>query len=703
MIRTMPRAIAAALVAALLLWAPAGWAQAVLQAGPILNGGGHAPIYLPSSPQGLATVMDSGAAGGGPIGYGLSEKLLQARSYPGTGPLGTHDCDWDTYATNPAGANFLCFDANIGGNAVIASSRPLDFVINGQTIPFPGAAINLRQGLLGALNLYVATTGVDTGSCTSTAPCLTLQYAANQALLNYDQRGQVININIADGAYTSPQISMNGPQVGAASTMGDTPASIWFIGNIAHPDNVVITGTTGPATFLLAGGGLNVVIEGMKIVSTTGSLVFPGYGAVVDVQFDDFGNTGGPNFGMLHSETSGVVKVSGNYTISGGNSAGFIQNCCLGGQTIFIETPITVKIVGNLPMPSGFISLGMNSIVYINSNFVTFDLSAGSIIGPKYSISSSATLWAQGGTADSHNTFLPGSLPGVMAENAVYRPSGATYADARVGLGFLNEFFAGGNLNLWVATTGLDATDCQTQAQPCLTPQYAVNQALEYYDAMTHNIVVNMADGTYTLSGPIIINGGLTGGTGGSGSQPSLFIIGDQTTPSNVVFNSPSGGVQAMGAGNTTIEGIDFASSGAGDSIQGLRGAVIAVTNDVFGTTSAAHMHADSFSQVIVTGGYTVNGSAGNHFRATNQGQVLCTIAPKTITLSGTLTFSDFVIAGDLGLINCNNADNTFSVGGSVTGTRFQSSGNSVIDTSGSPNFWPGSINGATATGGQAF
>ena len=152
MIRTMLRAQAAALVAAFLLWASPAWSQAVLQGGPVSALGGHVPTYLPSGQGGLATVMDSGGAGGGPIGFGLSEKGLQARTPPGqgTGPLGTHDCDWDTYATNPAGAHYLCFDPNINGSASIvagatggATQQGLNVIINGQLFPIAGVVNGL--------------------------------------------------------------------------------------------------------------------------------------------------------------------------------------------------------------------------------------------------------------------------------------------------------------------------------------------------------------------------------------------------------------------------------------------------------------------------------------------------------------------------------------------------------------------------------
>ena len=50
-------------------------------------------MYATGGALGLAQVMDSGPAAGGPIGMGLSETLQVNRGL-GTGPLGTHNCQW---------------------------------------------------------------------------------------------------------------------------------------------------------------------------------------------------------------------------------------------------------------------------------------------------------------------------------------------------------------------------------------------------------------------------------------------------------------------------------------------------------------------------------------------------------------------------------------------------------------------------------
>lgn len=114
--------------------------QAVLQGGTFTRG--HAPMYAGQGSS-QPVVQDSGPAGGGAAGLGLSELLQVNRgtgtapyANTGTGPLSTHSCSYDGPVT---GANhFLCWDANAQGGGVIAygaqngaSDLDLNFNING--------------------------------------------------------------------------------------------------------------------------------------------------------------------------------------------------------------------------------------------------------------------------------------------------------------------------------------------------------------------------------------------------------------------------------------------------------------------------------------------------------------------------------------------------------------------------------------------
>jgi hypothetical protein len=122
----------------------------------LLQGGsysaGHIPMYTvqgSTNPQ----VQDSGAAnGGGTVGAGLSELLMVSRgqgtapySGQGTGPYGGTFCMYDAPVTNATGYHYLCLNPNSQGGGMIAygaggaaSALPLNFIVNGTTIPFTG-------------------------------------------------------------------------------------------------------------------------------------------------------------------------------------------------------------------------------------------------------------------------------------------------------------------------------------------------------------------------------------------------------------------------------------------------------------------------------------------------------------------------------------------------------------------------------------
>jgi hypothetical protein len=145
----MKNRLSLALAVALAFWPAIGLAQGVLlQAGPATQG--HAPAYAnPAQTGSQAVVLDSGPAGGGGAGVGLSELNITARGTgtapfvaQGTGPNGEVACILDAPTTNSAGYHYLCFSANIASNnATIsigaggtATAGILTFIINGVTV-----------------------------------------------------------------------------------------------------------------------------------------------------------------------------------------------------------------------------------------------------------------------------------------------------------------------------------------------------------------------------------------------------------------------------------------------------------------------------------------------------------------------------------------------------------------------------------------
>lgn len=154
MIRHLQRIAA---VLALLAPVAAHSQQAILQAGPWAAG--HAPMYVaPGLSQ--PVIQDSGSAGGGTLGAGLSEMLLTSRgtgnapyANAGTGPYGTNFCNYDAPITNTNGGHYLCSGANSQGGGLIAygafgasAQLPLNIIVNGVSYPFPGSGLGNVTG-----------------------------------------------------------------------------------------------------------------------------------------------------------------------------------------------------------------------------------------------------------------------------------------------------------------------------------------------------------------------------------------------------------------------------------------------------------------------------------------------------------------------------------------------------------------------------
>lgn len=156
-------------ILALFLLPTLAFAQsALLQGGPFTAG--HMPMYVGAGSS-QVFVQDSGPAGGGGPGVGLSELLLTARgtgtapySGQGTGYNGTNFCDYDAPTTNATGFHYLCWSANytgtngglVFGAAGGASTIPFVFTINGSAYQFPFST----SGVVGP-----ATTVVNDAAC----------------------------------------------------------------------------------------------------------------------------------------------------------------------------------------------------------------------------------------------------------------------------------------------------------------------------------------------------------------------------------------------------------------------------------------------------------------------------------------------------------------------------------------------------------
>ena len=145
----------------LLIGIASAFAQsAVLQGGPWKPY--RAPMYIGQG-TGQPVIGDSGPAGGGPPGVGISELGITAQGTgtppyagQGSGPYGANVCGYDAPVTNPTGYHYFCLSPNAQGGALIAlgygggaSPLPFNIILNGVTYPFPGGFATIAIGVTG--------------------------------------------------------------------------------------------------------------------------------------------------------------------------------------------------------------------------------------------------------------------------------------------------------------------------------------------------------------------------------------------------------------------------------------------------------------------------------------------------------------------------------------------------------------------------
>lgn len=247
------------------------------------------------------------------------------------------------------------------------------------------------------------------------------------------------------------------------------------------------------------------------------------------------------------------------------------------------------------------------------------------------------------------------------------------------------------NRTYYVLTTGSDSNNglTNTSGGAFLTIQKAID-TVAALDASTFNVVIQVGNGTYTAS--LVLKNFIGSGT--------CTLLGDTTTPSNVVIAATSGdAVQIL---NTTsawaIAGFKITNSG-GQCIGVRAKGILSITGKMeYGTTSGYHFYVANGGALTIGSNYTISGNAAQHIVVENA-STLTAVSGLTITLTGTPAFATRFIYAQRNSTVIMYGE-TFS--GAATGTRYVVASNSVIETNGGgATYFPGNAAGSTATGGQ--
>lgn len=242
----------------------------------------------------------------------------------------------------------------------------------------------------------------------------------------------------------------------------------------------------------------------------------------------------------------------------------------------------------------------------------------------------------------------------------------------------------------YVRTDGSDGNNglANTSGGAFLTIQKAVN-AVSALDISVYDVSIQVAVGTYTgvvqVSGPWV----------GSGS---VSIVGDTTTPSNVVISTTGNhAILVRDGGRLRVRGVKLQTTTSGHGIVADTNGIIRMDGAFeIGACATYHMLAQNGGSIVISASYTISGGALYHWNCVMSG--LIDVIGLTISLTGTPAFSQrFAYASRSAAIQCHL--NTFS--GAATGSRYLADTAGGIFTNGAgTNYLPGNAAGiATAPG----
>lgn len=251
----------------------------------------------------------------------------------------------------------------------------------------------------------------------------------------------------------------------------------------------------------------------------------------------------------------------------------------------------------------------------------------------------------------------------------------------------------------YVRTDGNDDNNglTNTSGGAFLTIQRAINVVCGL-DLQQYNVTIQVGAGTYT--GGII----LYAYQSSAPTSGRVTILGDATTPSNVVISTTSASaiLGTHGCGIWNVSGLKLTTATSGHGLVAPWGCEIVITGKMdFGVVAAG------YGQIFVTVGgrveidasYNVTAGGKAHYWAAGGG-LIGILAGITVTTSNTPAFvTGFALSDQISWIEAISI--TFA-GTGATGSRYLVDLNSVIQTGGGgANYFPGNAPGSSATGGQ--
>lgn len=248
------------------------------------------------------------------------------------------------------------------------------------------------------------------------------------------------------------------------------------------------------------------------------------------------------------------------------------------------------------------------------------------------------------------------------------------------------------NRTYYVATTGSDSNTGLSPGVAWLTVQHAVDVIANTLtiDAGV-DVIIQIANGTYTLTTSVLLRAYVGAGR--------VLINGNSGTPGSVIFTTSAATEFFLATNKSTpyfIDGMRIQATSGSPTAFLANGGAILFGNIEFNTGLGSHLLAKNGGVITASDDFSILAAVTVHMEANTQGAVV--VDAVTVTITGTPGINTFAITRTLGYMSADGTTYT----GSFTGKRYFAETNSVINTDGGGStFFPGSVAGSTATGGQ--
>ena len=215
-----------------------------------------------------------------------------------------------------------------------------------------------------------------------------------------DLGGFVVNINVADGTYSSGVV-VSGPFTGSGV--------VQLIGDVASPSSCIISSTS---TCIVVELGAVLYVKGFEVTSsgTAVTMVAAIQGGKIFINGNmNIGSAGSGGYQLSAIDTGSYLSIGSNYTISGGGA--YHLHTDTNGELVYTSGQ-TVTLTGT-PVYSGAFAQALHAS-NIAANSITY---SGSATGVRYSS-------ALNGVIDTFSvasaTYFPGNSPGSTATGGQY-------------------------------------------------------------------------------------------------------------------------------------------------------------------------------------------------------------------------------------------------------------------------------------------